>query len=95
MQPEMQFLPQSWKNVKVSCVDRPWLVFVFVFYLFCIIVPPVNLREQDVRTVHYFVSSKNNDSYNFQHLPSVRMPPRLAPSFDHNMTAPNFKSSSI
>ncbi len=53
------------------------------------------MREQAACTVHYFVSSKNNDSYHFQDLPRVRMLPRLAPSFDHNMTAPNFKSSSI
>ncbi len=39
------------------------------------------MREQDVRTVHYFFSSKNNDSYDFQHLPSVRMLSRLAPIF--------------
>ncbi len=39
------------------------------------------MREQDVRTVHYFVSSKNNDNYDFQHLPSVRMPFRLTPIF--------------
>ncbi len=49
--------------------------------------------NKDVRMVHYFVSSKNNDIYHFQHFPRVWMPPRLIPSFDHNMTAPNFKSS--
>ncbi len=79
MQPEVQFLQKSWQNVIVCCVDR--LYIIFVLYLFCIIVPLVNMREQDVHTVHYFVSSKNNDSYHFQHLPGVRMPPRLAPIF--------------
>ncbi len=50
-------------------------------YLLCIILPLVNMREQDVSTVHYFVSSKNNDRYYFQHLRSVRMLPMLAPIF--------------
>ncbi len=27
-------------------------ICVFVLYLFCIIVPPVNIGEQDARTVH-------------------------------------------
>ncbi len=70
-------------------------VFVFVLYVYCIIVLLGNMLKQDTCTVHYFVSFYFILSYHFYHLPSVRMPPRLTPSFDHNMTAPNFKSSSV
>ncbi len=67
MQRKVQFLPKSGRNVVVCCVDRPCICIVFILYY----LSPVNMREQDAHTVHYIVSSKNNDSYHFQHLPSV------------------------
>ncbi len=82
MEQDMQLLSKSGRNVIISCVDLPCICNV----LYCIIVPPVYMCGQDACTVHYFVSSKNNDSYHFQHLPSVWMPPRLTPSFGHNLT---------
>ncbi len=59
------------ENVIVCCVDRPCFCICIVFILYYC----------SFGQLHYFFSSKNNDCYHFQHLPNVRMPPRLAPIY--------------
>ncbi len=60
MQHEVQFLPKSWRNIIVCYVDQPCICIVFILY-YC----TVNMHEEDVCMVHYFVSSKNNENNHF------------------------------
>ncbi len=60
-------MTQSWCDIRIVW---PWTLTTSLFVYMC---------EQDALTVHYFVLSKNNDTYHFQLFPRVWMPPRLVP----------------